>query len=380
MKDIKKHPAFTLVELLVVIAIIGVLVALLLPAIQAAREAARRTQCVNNLHNLALGMQNYAGANKGFPPMVKFWTHAEYDTYFRVTKNTGAPVGSWYDGHCWYSLIAAYIEQQAYFDLINFDYPYSSPINQNARRHYMDLHRCPSDMGLIQNEWNDANWSRLRTNYVVNCGNAAYGQFGFTSSSLGISERFLGAPFGPKDDMPLKRISDGLSNTLMMSEIKVLPDTGTGWGGPLSDTQTGLGGQTFSGWLPPNSGTRSVTVDSDCVARLIVSPEIYLSNDIPPPQSAGGSPAREGEGDSANPTTNMCGTTYFNPDMTAGRVPTEHQGSSKRQFFAARSHHPGGVNASLCDASVKFYNNDIDRNLWRALSSATGEETISGNN
>jgi type II secretory pathway pseudopilin PulG len=364
-----------------VIAIIGVLVALLLPAIQAARESARRMQCTNNLHNLGLAMQNYASANKGFPPMVQFWSHNEYLTYYRDVKNTGTPPGSWYDGHCWYSLIAPYIEQQAYYDLIDFDRSYSDPANFQARTTYMSLHACPSDIGLQKNEFPPApgwqNWARLRSNYVVNAGNGTYGQFGLVDAARGITEQFLGAPFAPGKVTSSKTITDGLSNTLLMSEIKVLPETGDDWGGPLSDSQSGLGGQTFTGWLPPNSGTSTVSADNDCVARVVISTnnyEVYRANDIPPPQHAGGS---QRDSDNADPNSAYCGgVKYFNPDAPPGRALTEHQGTSKRQFFAARSHHPGGVNAARCDASVAFYSNDIDRNLWRALSSAAGEEPI----
>lgn len=363
MKEIKRPlGAFTLVELLVVIAIIGVLVALLLPAIQAAREAARRSQCVNNLHNLSLSILNYEAAKGGFPPFVDCWTDPEFEAKYA----SGHRMGRWYDSHTWYSLIAPYIEQSTYYSLIDFDYSYSHVTNEAARRVFMDLHRCPSDIGLQRNEWNLVNWARIRTNYVVNAGNTVYGQYGVTESG-GVSEFFLGAPFQPSKVTKLSVVTDGAANTLMMSEIKVLPEIDQDiWGGPLSDTQLGLGGQTFTGWLPPN------TPSGDYIARRIVDREVYASNGIPYPINVGGSIDNDSVGG-----TSWAGISFLaEPGGRAGALPADKQGASKRQMIAARSHHPGGVNASRCDGSVAFYSNDIDRNIWRALSSAAGEEAI----
>lgn len=304
---------FTLVELLVVIAIIAMLVTLLLPAVQSAREAARRIQCTNNLKQLALGMLNYESAQQGFPSGAVSWTPGDY---------SGKGPGSWYDDHGWYSQLGPYIEQQAWFDMINFNVSFSHASNNLARKTKIEMFACPSDVGLVENEWESPTWARVRANYVVNFGNTNYGQL----EKAGVL--FRGAPFIPVNKTPTKRIVDGMSKTLMMSETKVVPPNGPGWGGPLSDFSTSLGGQTFTGWLPPNSPV------PDEIARLILSAEIYEANRIPRP------------------------------------VPAGH---SYSQVFTARSHHAGGVNAAHCDGSVQFAANDTDVHVWRSLTSARGE-------
>ena len=313
--------AFTLVELLVVIAIIGILIALLLPAVQAAREAARRAQCSNQLKQLGLAMLNYESAFKGFPPAAISWEHDEY---------AGRGPGSWYDDHGWYSQIGPYIEQQAWYDTIDFKVAFSHTNNLEPRKAMIALYACPSDRGLQRNEWESATWARIRANYVVNFGNTDYGQ----NEKEGVP--FLGAPFTYRKHTKLANITDGTSHTLMMAEILVLPELSTqagsaGWGGPLSDFSTSLGGQTFTGWLPPNSPL------GDEVARRILEDSAYTINRIPPP------------------------------------VPASH---TKTQCFAARSHHPGGAQAACCDGSVHFFPETIDLQAWRALSSAQGGETV----
>ena len=308
-----RRQGFTLVELLVVIAIIAMLVTLLLPAVQSAREAARRIQCTNNLKQLGLGMLNYESAMQGFPTGAASWTVADY---------SGRGPGSWYDDHGWYSQIGGFIEQQAWHDSIDFEVSFSHANNQLARKTKMEMFACPSDMGLVENEWESPTWARIRANYVVNFGNTTYGQI----PKGGVP--FRGAPFVPVKKNPLKKIVDGMSQTLMMSEVKVVPPNGPGWGGPLSDFSTSLGGQTFQGWLPPNSPV------PDEIARLVLPADIYSRNNIPRP-------------------------------ITAGH--------SYSQVITARSHHAGGVNASRCDGSVMFAADDTDVHVWRALASARGE-------
>src|SRR5262249_21391429 len=139
----------------------------------------------------------------------------------------------------------------------------------------------------------------------------------------------------------LSTITDGLSNTLMMSEILVVPEAATqdfpGWPGPLSDTTSSLGGQTFTGWNPPNSQ------NPDGLYRLNFSlgpAALYQQNNIPVP----------------------CTVPCDRGGVAAGTRLLATQGNgadTKAQTIAARSHHPGGVNASRCDGSVTFYSDNI---------------------
>jgi prepilin-type N-terminal cleavage/methylation domain-containing protein len=321
----RQRRGFTLIELLVVITIIGILVGLLLPAINAAREAARKVQCANNLRQIAVGMQNYHTARGRLPPGAIAWP-----TDFPPRPGPG----EWYDDHGWYSQIGAYIEQSAWFKSINFKVSFSDSTNFLPRQLRIPLYACPDD-DLRHNEWLSATWARWRGNYVVNFGNTNYGQ------STKDKVQFMGAPFSHHRSSRFTDIKDGTTHTLMMSEyVTVLEydasdggQQGGAWGGPMSDFTTALGGQTFEGWAPPNS------ILADDVSRRC-PPQKYLQTNI---------------------KCNLIGTD----------VP-----SDLNQSFAARSKHAGGVNASLCDASVRFFSDTIDLATWQALSTSNGAEAI----
>ena len=126
--------AFTLVELLVVIAIIGILVALLLPAVQKARDAARRVQCQNNIKNLGLALLNYESANRELPPS-SVWP---FET--RPGDRSNVELGP-----NWVILILPNMEEQALYDSMDLEQPINSTINEIARSKSIPTMICPSD-------------------------------------------------------------------------------------------------------------------------------------------------------------------------------------------------------------------------------------------
>src|SRR5688572_27028117 len=139
----KTREGFTLVELLVVIAIIGVLVALLLPAVQSAREAARRMQCQNNLKQFGLALHNYHDANMAFPPSSVWKQEAHI-----------AELNSSNLGPNWIIMILPYMEQQSLFD--SFDFNFAIPAKENAvpRSTRLAVTLCPSDSGYNTKPFN----------------------------------------------------------------------------------------------------------------------------------------------------------------------------------------------------------------------------------
>jgi prepilin-type N-terminal cleavage/methylation domain-containing protein/prepilin-type processing-associated H-X9-DG protein len=332
----RSNRGFTLVELLVVIAIIGILVALLLPAIQAARESARRTQCVNNLKQLGVAFQNY------------------HDTYKQL------PIGAY--SCCWGTwqpAILPFLEEQALADMYQFlpkalppgvpvpffddayrydalDLTKNPPIrNREVCQRRIETLTCPSDEPQVYTGSGGpgpgATSGVTFHNYVANFGNTNHvGTTIFGSPNV----NFFGSPFIGQDDGTLgpqhnlftrfKQIADGLSKTLMISE------TVQGQAGDLR-------GFTWWGWA---TGFETFAAPNGSEQDRLQNIN-YCKNNIPP-----------------NPP---CG-------LAAGR------------FFynAARSRHPGGVNAMMCDGSVQFIVDDVDLATWRAASTIKGEEVYDG--
>jgi prepilin-type N-terminal cleavage/methylation domain-containing protein/prepilin-type processing-associated H-X9-DG protein len=318
----KNLRGFTLVELLVVIAIIGILVALLLPAIQAARESARRSQCVNNLKQIGVALQNYHDTNKRLPIGA-----------YSCCNGT------------WQMYMLPFIEEQPLADLYTYLpashpafepdsplYAYDSTNNQQVTKSRIATLTCPSDEPqiTISDPAGEVTAGLTMHNYVANFGNTNHSGttiFG-APDVLNFGRPFLGqddGSTGPDHSLftRFREISDGLSKTLMVSE------TVQGHGGDLR-------GLTWWGWsagfetfLAPNA------FDPDRLQRLP-----YCKKEAPNP-----------------PCILALGRLFYN---------------------AARSRHPGGVHAVMCDGSVHFIADDVDLATWRAASTIKGEEVYQG--
>jgi prepilin-type N-terminal cleavage/methylation domain-containing protein/prepilin-type processing-associated H-X9-DG protein len=307
MATIRSRRGFTLIELLVVIAIIAILIALLVPAVQKVREAAARTQCVNNLKQWGLAMHNYHDTHKKFP----------------IGSRSG-PRQAW-PMHLW-----PYVDQSMLSNAIpnlNTQEFYLPPatINNGTLNGLtgakLTLYYCPTDAGA--DITNNPSYCRRRGNYAVNWGVTLYGQAPQANAM---------APFGHMNGnratplvVKMTTITDGTSNTLMMSEtLCAKSESDNDWRG---DFQNDDGHFRFQSRITPNS----------------TSPDIIASGWFQP------------TGDPAMPAV---------------------AGASNAQVAGARSRHPGGVNVSLCDGTVRFVTNSINLITWQALSTMNGNEPV----
>ncbi|MCU0717699.1 MAG: DUF1559 domain-containing protein [Pirellula sp.] len=224
--------AFTLVELLVVIAIIGILVGLLLPAVQAAREAARRMQCSNNLKQMGLALHNYESAYRRFPPGF-------------ISRVTGTWPGGGNDpipevgpGWSFFAMILPQIEQTNLHGQINFDLPITNPINQLARSTRVKEFQCPSDA------W-DAPVAPWPTSLGVN--DLAHASYigclggGDPANAPAYTAMYEQQPFNGifhrNTPIRIADIPDGTSNTIGIGE-RASMFTPNGWAGVIPGAQT----------------------------------------------------------------------------------------------------------------------------------------------
>lgn len=303
---------FTLVELLVVIAIIGILVGLLLPAVQAAREAARRMQCTNNLKQWGLSFHNFESARKQFP---------------KGSSNGGTLKRQTFVMYLW-----PYIEQNNLASLTNYAEHFYLPPNTIPRAaaagngltgttgRRVPAYLCPSDNGTIDQD-DHPNYQRTRGNYVINWGNSWYGQ---NPQPAGLAPFYhLNGNRSTPGVTKFGNITDGTSNTLMMSEYLMAKSRqDNDWRGDIHNDD---GVFRFHTLLTPNTSSPDI----------ISNGWFQVTGDPAMPAAAGA-----------------------------------------QQRNAARSRHTGGVNASLFDGSVRFVSNSIALAVWQAMGSASGGEVV----
>ena len=312
-KPFNRSRGFTLIELLVVIAIIAVLIALLLPAVQQAREAARRTQCKNNLKQLGLAIHNYHDTHSCLP----------------IADVSGAvnPVSA-------HARLLPYIDQTNLYNLIDFNVPYDHVNNVTARSKEVPAFRCPSDPTPLPASIGG------RNNYYWNAGS---GIVMYASGATGQPPTngiiFHNKPFRFAD------ITDGLSNTGAMAE-KLTGDGSNGVASPKTDT------------FQP--GTYPATPDEalqQCNATNVLDLTKQGYSNV-------GGPWLQ-QYHSTNQYNHVLQPNGRSCMFPPGRIAT-----------TANSQHTGGVHLLLCDGSVKFISENIALETWRSIGSINGGEVL----
>lgn len=319
----KRH-AFTLIELLVVIAIIAVLIGLLLPAVQQAREAARRSQCKNNLKQIGLALHNYLDALSVFPPANCYGATA---------------TASW----SMQARILPYLDAANLQKLIDFSGSYSTQFAVTQTR--VPVFLCPSEVQDMPRVGAVGAATHYPLNYGVNRGiwfvwDPATQTAG--PGAFGVNTKYTAANF-----------TDGMSNTIGLSEIKAYQVNYKAGSGPLT---AGSAIPASPSVVVGYAGTLSTTGHTEWVDGKIHE---------------------------------TCFTTTFGPntDVISGTADIDYISTTEKAPGASpdvtnaavtsRSYHVGMVNSLLMDGSVRSVNENISLTIWQALSTRQGGEVIS---
>lgn len=329
-----RRRGFTLIELLVVIAIIAILVGLLLPAVQSARESARRMQCKNNLKQIALALHSYQAANQVFPPS------------FCIGAGQG---GKW-------SIIARilpFIEETNLYAIADLNLNYSTGANATSGVTSMAIpfNRCPSEINL-QNKVGPPDYSP--PNYAFNGGRWKL----FTHATpLTLGGTPGDGAFAPNGNFGPQHFRDGMSNTLCYSEVKTFtPNVGNGQEGtdipPASLESYTTGKYSATGhteWVDGKIHEAGFTTTFTPNAKTIIS--------------GVGAPT---------------GAPIIGDFVSCREGAATCTGLPVYAAVTARSYHAGMVNISLMDGSVRSASDAIDLGIWRRLSTRAEGTPVGG--
>lgn len=327
-KRIPTERAFTLVELLVVIAIIGILVALLLPAVQSAREAARRIQCSNNFHQIGIAMHNYHEAFSRFPIGQFDWISSwGWEGIFQGS-------GTSMMGHTYFVQLLPFVEEGQTWEIYRplMEIPTPSSKNHGGMRQWRNRvgaqlktvvpsFVCPTDFGPPRVDIGLPDLVGFTGNYVMCAGSTTYGARGFHSD---VFWRMNGI-FYMYSDTTMSDILDGTSHTLLAGETIVHKQFPRSQYDARGAYYWGVwGGALFTSFWPPNTNT----------------------------------PDRLDE-------PRLCYDTEETPCINSGDMATY-----------TRSRHPGGVNIAMADGSARFLSDSINRLTFQAMGSRRGGEIV----
>jgi prepilin-type N-terminal cleavage/methylation domain-containing protein len=305
---------FTLVELLVVIAIIGTLVGLLLPAVQQAREAARRSACGNNMKQLAIGVLNFESTQKRLPAG-------------RADVNFYNAVGSGNSWECasFITMILPHVEEQKTYDSVVASHKggYFSPWSGGAYQNQPSVLRCPSEK-VVKASATDLGM----TNYHCNKGDIWFGDdYGVTRGPFSLGKGVY-SPYGAVPPVTIAKILDGTSQTVMLGEAVI-----------------GDGSTNILGGVPIGSFTKP----SDCSSRVGAAVGTVVT------QTSNSNGRRWG--DARNCYTGFFTTLPPNSPSCANSSP---YGAESGGVPSASSYHGGGAWVAMCDGAIQFIAENID--------------------
>lgn len=354
----KSRSGFTLVELLVVIAIIGVLVSLLLPAVQSAREAARRMSCGNNTKQMSLGLHNYHDSFKEFPPekIMPFqdglkgrgldanWFPGNRDAALECEP--GGQIRWDSEPGNWEILMLPFIEQGAQYDKIDFNIRYNQGVNAQVFKTEYPAFICPSNPWTNETIFGQPGWDWSGQTSVIHyyaCiggryrdENGPFNEFNFAGPVLPAPtgyqntecHRNTNGAFRQVSGTRISQFVDGTSNTILLSEA---------WGYEPHHDRTNPGGPGKCEPLPPGQ----VNMSRICDGR--------------------------GSRISALAKFNVTNPNAKNGRQYAGRVD---------RWFNAGSFHPGGLHLALADGSVRYVSDTIDNRIYNDLATKDGSEAF----